>query len=132
MSFPVNFEGRLGADPEVTFAANGTATARMRIATNTRRLVEGEWQDVDTSWWQVTAFGRLAELAGDHLRKGQAVMVSGKIKQREWEKDGVKRVSADIVADKIAVVLRGEAQKLAEAPASKPATSAWPDESTPF
>ena len=106
MSFPVTFKARLGADPEITVAANGSTIAKLRVVTNGRRLVEGEWVDTDTSWWNVTAFGRTAEAAGDQLRKGALVIVTGKIKQREWEKDGVKRTTADVTADDLAVVVK--------------------------
>jgi single-strand DNA-binding protein len=116
MSFPVHFKARLGADPDITFSTNGTAIAKIRVVTNGRRLVDGEWQDTDTSWWQVTAFGKTAEAVADHLHKGDLVMVSGKIKQREWEKDGVKRASADVVADEVAKVVKaGQAQPQAQA-----------------
>lgn len=111
MTFPVTFKARLGADPDLTFATNGTAIAKLRVVTNGRRLVEGEWQDTDTSWWTVTAFGKTAEAVGDHLHKGDLIMVTGKIKQRDWEKDGIKRTTAEIVADEIATVLKaGQAQ----------------------
>lgn len=106
MSFPVQFKGRLGAEPEITFAPNGTAVGKMRIVTNGRRIVEGTWEDTDTSWWNVTAFGRVAEAVADTVHKGDLVMVAGKVKQRDWEKDGVKRTTADIVADEVALVIK--------------------------
>lgn len=128
MSFPITFKGRLGADPEITFSANGTAVAKMRIVTNGRRMVDGDWQDTDTSWWNVTAFGRTAEAIGDALHKGDLVIVSGKIKQRDWEKDGVKRTTAEVTADEVATVVKAGA-------AAKPAAAqdqGWPDVEAPF
>lgn len=106
MSFPVHFKGRLGADPEMTTGSNGSAVTRMRVVTNGRRMVDGDWQDTDTSWWQVTAFGRQAEAAAEQLRKGDLVLIQGKVKQREWEKDGVKRVTAEVTADEVAKVCK--------------------------
>ena len=106
MSFTVTFKARLGADPEMTTGSNGSAVTRMRVVTNGRRMVDGDWQDTDTSWWQVTAFGRQAEAAAEKLRKGDLVIVMGKMKQREWEKDGVKRVTAEVTADKVAKVCK--------------------------
>ena len=106
MSFPVTFKARLGADPEMTTGANGSAVTRMRVVTNGRRMVDGDWQDTDTSWWQVTAFGRQAEAAAEQLRKGDLVLIQGKVKQREWEKDGVKRVTAEVTADEVAKVCK--------------------------
>ena len=106
MSFPVTFKARLGADPEMTTGSNGSAVTRMRVVTNGRRMVDGDWQDTDTSWWQVTAFGRQAEAAAEQLRKGDLVLIHGKVKQREWEKDGVKRVTAEVTADEVAKVCK--------------------------
>ena len=125
MSFPVTFKARLGADPEVSVASNGSTITRLRVVTNARRLVDGDWQDTDTSWWNVTAFGRVAEAVGDQLHKGDLVMVSGKVKQREWEKDGVKRTTAEVTADEIAKVVKA-------GQAAAPAGSPWAEESAPF
>ena len=126
MSFPVTFKARLGADPEITVASNGSQVAKMRIVTNARRLVDGNWEDTDTSWWSVTAFGRTAE-AAQQLRKGDLVMVVGKIKQREWEKDGVKRTTADVVADDLGRVLRAD-----QPPVTPAATGSPWDDGAPF
>ena len=131
MTFPVQFKARLGADPDITFSANGTAIAKVRVVTNGRRLVEGEWQDTDTSWWQITAFGKTAEIVADHLHKGDLVMIMGKIKQREWEKDGIKRISADIVADEVAKVPKpGQAPQ--QPPQAAPAADWGSTEAAPF
>jgi len=115
MSFPVTFKARLGADPEMTTGSNGSAVTRMRVVTNGRRMVDGDWQDTDTSWWTVTAFGRTAEAAGDQLRKGDLIVVTGKIKQRSWEKDGVKREAAEITADEVAKVVKPGGQAAPQA-----------------
>ena len=127
MSFPVTFKARLGADPEMTTGSNGSAVTRMRVVTNGRRMVDGDWQDTDTSWWQVTAFGRQAEGAAEQLRKGDLVLIQGKVKQREWEKDGVKRVTAEVTADEVAKVCK--AGQAAPAPAS---ADPWAAEAAPF
>ena len=126
MSFPVNFKGRLGADPEISVSANGSQIAKMRVVTNGRRLVDGNWEDTDTSWWSVTAFGRTAQ-AAEQLHKGDLVVVVGKIKQREWEKDGVKRTTADVVADDLGRVLRADQPTITPAATGSP----W-DDGAPF
>lgn len=126
MSFQITFKGRLGADPEISVASNGSQIAKMRVVTNARRLVDGNWEDTDTSWWSVTAFGRTAE-AAQQLRKGDLVMVVGKIKQREWEKDGVKRTTADVVADDLGRVLRAD-----QPPVTPAATGSPWDDGAPF
>lgn len=126
MSFPVTFKARLGADPEMTIGSNGSAVTRMRVVTNGRRMVDGDWQDTDTSWWQVTAFGRQAEAAVEQLHKGDLVLIQGKVKQREWEKDGVKRVTAEVTADEVAKVC-----KTGQAATASPAGDPWAAEA-PF
>jgi single-strand DNA-binding protein len=125
MSFPVTFKGRLGADPEMTTGSNGSAVTRMRVVTNGRRMVDGDWQDTDTSWWQVTAFGRQAEAAAEQLRKGDLVLIQGKVKQREWEKDGVKRVTAEVTADEVAKVCKTGQGAAAQ-------DQGWADTGSPF
>lgn len=125
MSFAIHFKGRLGADPELKVASNGSTVARMRVVTNGRRLVEGNWEDTDTSWWQVVAFGNLAELASEQLRKGQLVTVSGKIKMREWEQDGAKRSAPEVIADDLGVLV----VKVKPAAAQD---KGWDDAGTPF
>ena len=126
MSFQITFKGRLGADPDISVASNGSQVAKMRVVTNGRRMVDGNWEDTDTSWWSVTAFGRTAE-AAPQLRKGDLVMVVGKIKQREWEKDGVKRTTADVVADDLGRVLRAD-----QPPVTPAATGSPWDDGAPF
>ena len=131
MSFPISFKGRLGADPDVTISSNGTAITKMRIVTNARRLVDGTWTDTETSWWSVTAFGKQAEAAADALHKGDLVLVMGKIKQRDWEKDGVKRTTADIIADEVAKVVKSGPVPTSGA-AQTTGLDGWATEAAPF
>ena len=107
MSAVMTIVGRLGADPEVKFGASGKAIARLRVVTSGRRQVDGKWQDVDTTWWSVVAFGALAEQVTDNLHKGNGVIVVGKAKESEWtDKDGNPRKSIEVVADAIGPDLR--------------------------
>jgi single-strand DNA-binding protein len=124
MSFPINLIARLGADPELKVSGNGSNIAKMRVVTNGRRMVDGTWQDTDTSWWSVVAFGRTADAIDGNLHKGDQVAIVGKIKMREWEQDGAKRSAPEIVADNIAKVLRP-----GESPADE---GAWGNERAPF
>lgn len=130
MSFPAAFTGRLGADPEIKFSANGSCIAKMRVVTNARRLVDGAWEDTDTSWWTVTAFGKVAEAIGDQVAKGELVMVYGKIKMREWEQDGAKRSAPEIIADQVAKVVRTDGPPKPKA--HDPATDGWATTDSPF
>ena len=131
MSFAITFKGRLGADPDVTISSNGTAVTKMRIVTNGRRQINGDWEDTDTSWWSVTTFGKQAEAAADQLRKGDLVVVMGKIKQREWEKDGAKRTTADVVADEVAKVVKPPPASTLGA-AQTVGLDTWATEAAPF
>lgn len=94
--------GNLGSDPEVRFTQNGQAVCNFRIATS------DYWTDRDgqkqerTEWHRITVWGKQAEPCGEHLRKGRPVFVEGRIQTREWEdKDGNKRVTTEIVADRV-------------------------------
>lgn len=94
--------GTLGADPETRYTPGGTAIASIRIATNEswKDKQTGE-QKERTEWHRVEFFGRLAEIAGEYLKKGSQVYIEGKLRTDEYEKDGVKRWSTKIIADEM-------------------------------
>jgi single-strand DNA-binding protein len=94
--------GNLGADPEVRYTPAGMAITSIRIATSEswKDKQTGEQQE-RTEWHRVKFFGRLAEIAGEYLKKGSQVYVEGKLRTDEYEKDGVKRYSTDIIADEM-------------------------------
>ena len=94
--------GSLGADPETRYTPSGTTITSIRLATNE------EWKDKQTGekqsrteWHRVEFFGRLAEIAGEYLKKGRQVYIEGKLRTDEYEKDGVKRYSTKIIADEM-------------------------------
>lgn len=94
--------GNLGADPETRYTANGSAITSIRIATSEswKDKSTGEQQE-RTEWHRVKFFGRLAEIAGEYLKKGSQVYVEGKLRTDEYEKDGIKRYSTDVIADEM-------------------------------
>jgi single-strand DNA-binding protein len=94
--------GNLGADPETRYTANGGAITTIRIATSEswKDKQTGENQE-RTEWHRVKFFGRLAEIAGEYLKKGRQVYVEGSLRTDEYEKDGVKRYSTDIIANEM-------------------------------
>ena len=124
LSTPATLAGRLAADPELRYSAKGSPVARFTVVTS-RRVRDsqtGEWADADTSFWDVVAFGQLAENAAESLVKGTAVPVSGRAAQEEWEtKDGQKRRSIKVTADEVAPSLRFATAKVAKASRSRPA-----------
>lgn len=92
--------GNLGNDPEVRYMPNGNAVANITLATSDSWRDKQTGQMVDrTEWHRVVFFGKLAEIAGEYLRKGSKVYVEGRLQTREWEKDGVKRYTTEIVVD---------------------------------
>ena len=94
--------GNLGADPETRAMPSGSTVANIRIATSEswKDKQTGEQQE-RTEWHRVKFFGRLAEIAGEYLKKGSQVYVEGKLRTDEYEKDGIKRYSTDIIADEM-------------------------------
>ncbi len=92
--------GRLGADPELRYTAQGTAVAQMRLAVNrrTRAGAEGEQRE-ETDWFTVVAWERLAETCSQYLAKGSRVYFEGRLQNRSWDgQDGQKRYATEIVA----------------------------------
>lgn len=104
MSAPITLNGRLGADPEYRTSANGTPVTSLRVVTSRRKKVGEEWQDADTTWWQVTAFRQTAETAATFV-KGQRVIIVGRAVESTWEtKEGEKRSRIEVIADDVAAV----------------------------
>ena len=92
--------GNLGADPETRYTTSGTAITSIRIATseNWTDKQSGEKQE-RTEWHRVKLFGRLAEIAGEYLKKGRQVYIEGSLRTDKYtDKDGVERFSTDIIA----------------------------------
>ena len=98
----VTLLGNLGKDPEVKFTPQGTAVAKLALATNDRyKDKECQWQD-RTEWHNVVLWQRLAEIAGEYLKKGSQVYVEGRLQTRKWQdKDGADKYTTEIVADRM-------------------------------
>lgn len=91
--------GNLGADPETKSTPSGTQVANLRIATTEsfKDKQSNEWQE-RTEWHRVALFGRLAEVAGQYLRKGSKVYIEGSLRTNKWtDKDGKDRYSTEIM-----------------------------------
>ena len=105
-----NFIGRLGADPETRYMPNGDGVCSFRIAVGWKtKEKEG------AEWVSITAFGKLSEICAQYLTKGSQVFVSGRMKTDEYEKDGIKRYSTKIVADRMQM-LGGKSDRSESAP----------------
>ncbi len=91
--------GRLGQDPDVRYTQSNTAVANLSIATSERyKDSTGEWKE-NTEWHRVVAWGRLAEICQEYLKKGSLVYIEGPIQTRQWEdKEGQTRYTTEIKA----------------------------------
>ena len=94
--------GNVGQDPETKYMPSGGAVTNLSIATSE------SWKDKQTGqpqerteWHRVVFFNRLAEIASEYVRKGSKVYVEGALRTRQWEQDGVKRYSTEIVASEM-------------------------------
>ena len=95
--------GNLGADPETRYTAGGQAITSIRIATSEswKDKQTGEMQE-RTEWHRIKFFGRLAEIAGEYLKKGRQVYVEGRLQTDKYtDKDGVERYTTDIIANEM-------------------------------
>ncbi|MFB1630203.1 single-stranded DNA-binding protein [Pseudomonas sp. AP-1] len=92
--------GTCGRDPEVRYLPNGNAVTNVSLATSESWNDRQTGQKVEkTEWHRVVLFGKVAEIAGEYLRKGSQCYIEGKLKTREWEQDGIKRYSTEVHVD---------------------------------
>ena len=94
--------GNLGRDAEMTYTPSGQALSKVGLATSRRwqDKSSGEWQE-ETDWHNLVIWGKQAESLTPYLTKGSRIYVEGRIKNRTWEKDGVKHYATDIVVEDI-------------------------------
>ena len=141
--------GNLGADPETRYTATGAAITNIRIATSEswRDKQSGEQQE-RTEWHKIVFFNRLAEIAGEYLRKGSQVYVEGSLRTRKWQdQSGQDRYTTEIVANEMQMLgSRGgdggersasaggfrDNQRSSQEPADAPADDKWADDDIPF
>ncbi len=129
--------GNLGKDPEVRYMPSGDAITNITMATtDSWKDKNGEKQE-KTEWHRVAFFGKLAEIAGEYLKKGSQVYVEGRLQTRKWQdKEGQDRYTTEIVADRMQMLgsrsgggnyevqdkaPAGEERERSSAPSSKPA-----------
>lgn len=103
--------GNLGADPELRHTAQGKAVATLRLATTeVWGGRDGTPQQEQTEWHRVIAWGRLAEICNEYLRKGRQVYIEGRIQTRQWQdQQGQKKFTTEIVAQNM-VMLGGRGE----------------------
>ncbi|MEW7976195.1 MAG: single-stranded DNA-binding protein [Candidatus Sedimenticola endophacoides] len=134
--------GNLGADPETRYMPSGGAVTNLRLATSEtwKDKNTGETQE-RTEWHRVVYFNRLAEIAGEYLKKGSKIYVEGSIRTRKWQgQDGQDRYTTEIVGNEMQMLdSRGASagfddtdqgrSRPAQAPQQNQAPAAGPDES---
>ena len=104
--------GRLGKDPEMKHTSGGTPVTHFSLATDEIwKDAQGEKQQ-RTEWHNIVAWGKLAEICGDYLKKGRLVYIEGRLQTRSWEeKDGTKRSTTEIRADEMVMLGSGRPQE---------------------
>ena len=125
----VTLLGNITRDIEVRFLQSGTAVCDLGLAVNDRVKKGDQWVD-EATFVDVTLFGKQAEVAGEYLSKGSAVLIAGRLKLEQWEKDGQKRSKLKVIGEKMQMLggRRGEhdqtreesPQEFSQAPRSAP------------
>ncbi|MEN1727524.1 MAG: single-stranded DNA-binding protein [Pseudomonadota bacterium] len=137
--------GNLGSDPETRHTAGGSAVTNLSLATSEtwRDRQSGDMQE-KTEWHRVVMFSKLAEIAGEYLRKGSKVYVEGRLQTRKWQdRDGNDRYTTEVVANEMQMLdSRGGSEPLGDsgrssygnspAPAPAPAGGGNIEDDIPF
>jgi len=138
--------GNCGRDPEIRYLPSGQAVATVSVATSSKRKDKNTGETVeDTQWHRVTFFDRLAEIAGEYVKKGRPIYVEGRLKYGKFtNKDGVEQNTCDIIATEMQLLGgregmggpgggddEGGGQQRRPAPASRPAPAASKPASKP-
>jgi len=121
--------GNLGKDPEIRYMPSGGAVTNVTLATSEswKDKQSGQMQD-RTEWHQVVFFNRLAEIAGEYLKKGSKVYIEGSLRTRKWQdKSGQDRYTTEIVANEMQMLdSKGGSQDYASAPAERQGSGTRP------
>ena len=102
----VTLVGNATRDGELSFANSGKAIVAFGMAINSRKQVNGEWVDGDPQFYDVKAFGDVAENVAETVTKGMRVIVHGRLNYSSWEKDGERKSKVEVIADEIGPSLK--------------------------
>lgn len=122
--------GNLVRDPETRFIPSGTAVTSFSIAVNRRYKSNNEFKE-EVSYFDVSVFGKMGENCAEYLSKGKPVLVEGRLRQRRWEADGVKRSKIEVVADNVQFLGGPRGGSAETSPPASPAPEAQ-DDDIPF
>ncbi|HEZ0648827.1 TPA: single-stranded DNA-binding protein [Neisseria meningitidis] len=107
--------GRLGKDPEVRYMPNGEAVCNFSVATSESWKDNNGQKQERTEWHNITMYRKLAEIAGQYLKKGGLVYLEGRIQSRKYEgKDGIERTAYDIIANEMKMLGGGNSEQQAQ------------------
>lgn len=134
--------GNLTRDPELRYIGSGMAVSDIGLAVNDRVKRNDQWVE-ETTFVDVTLWGRTAEVANEYLNKGSSVLIEGRLKMDSWEKDGQKRTKLKVVAERMQMVGGkgggqgggGSSRQMASADPHEYSSSAMdmpPDDEIPF
>lgn len=131
----VTLIGNLGRDPEVRYSPSGAAVCNLAIATSRswKDKTSGERQE-ETEWHRVVFYERLAEVCGEHLKKGKSVYIEGRLKTRKWtDKNGVERYTTEIIGQEMTMLGSRDADENGSKPAARqaPPAQARPQRAAP-
>lgn len=116
--------GNVGADPEIRTLDTGVKVARVRLATTERVFNRQNNETTEhTEWHTVTLWRGLADVADKYVRKGSQIYVEGRIRSREWDRDGVKHYATEIIADEMKLLGRRQEGTPAQGGYQQPAQS---------
>ncbi len=126
--------GHLGRDPEVRYSPDGLAICNVSVATTLQRRNQdtGEKSE-ETEWHRVVLYDRLAEVAGEYMRKGRQVYIEGRLRTRKWQaQDGSDRYTTEIIASQLQMLgSRGDGDSQGQSTSPAPSFSDM-DDDIPF
>lgn len=125
----VTIVGRLGADPEIRYTAQGSMVANLRVATDEQWKDKNGDKQSKTEWHRIVFFGKLAEIVGEYLKKGRLVFIQGRLQTRSWDKEGVTMYTTEIIGGQMKMLDKGNGNGNS---APQPDIPPMSDEDVPF
>ena len=116
----VQLIGRLGKDPEVRHLDSGVSVASFSIATSESYTNKSGEKVEQTEWHNIVAWGKLADIIEKWVTKGMLIYIEGKLKTRQWEKEGQKHYTTEIFADQMQMLSKGEPKEASTPQHSQP------------
>jgi single-strand DNA-binding protein len=124
----VHLIGHLGKDPELRYTQSGKAVATFSLATSESWKDQNGEKQEKTEWHNIVVWGKIGELCGEFLKKGNPVFVAGKLQTRSYEKDGIKKYVTEIVVSNM--VMLGSKQE--SEPSHEATSEPIPEDDLPF